>query len=88
MTVKELINRLSELNCPDYEVELYDNSKLDEKDIGFSKAGAKVVIGVCQEIKDLSDIISDLKDYIDDIENTLDDFSNTINDLEEILSDS
>ena len=85
MTVKELIDRLNEFNCPDYEVELSNGMKLNSSDIRFAEAGAKVSIGLSQKIRGLEALISELRDYYYDIEDVLDNMSDVFDDLEELV---
>lgn len=85
MTVKELIDRLNELNCPDYEVELSNGMKLNPGDIRFAETGAKVSIGLSQKIKGLQNIIEDLRDCYYDIEDVLDNMNDIFCDLEDLV---
>ena len=85
MTVKELIDRLNELNCPDYEVELSNGMKLNSSDIRLAEAGAKVSIGLSQKIRGFETLISELRDCYYDIEDVLDNLSDIFDDLEELV---
>lgn len=85
MTVKELIDRLNELNCPDYEVELSGGSELNLNNVRFADTGAKVILGISDERKDLYGLIEELRDYHHDIECTLDSLIDAIDDLEEFI---
>ena len=85
MTVKELIDRLNELNCPDYEVELSNGIKLDANNVRFAEAGTKVILGLSQRIKGLKTLISELRDCYYDIEDVLDNFSDIFDNLEELI---
>lgn len=85
MTVKELIDRLNELNCPDYEVELSGGSELNLNDVRFADTGAKVILGISDERKNLYGLIEELRDYHHDIESALDSLIDVIDDLEEFI---
>ena len=85
MTVKELIDRLNELNCPDYEVELSNGIRLDANNVRFAGAGTKVILGLSQRIKGLETLISELRDCYYDIEDVLDNLSDVFDDLEELV---
>ena len=50
MTVKELIDRLNELNCSDYEVELNGGAELKLNYVRFVNTGTKVILGNFDEI--------------------------------------
>lgn len=85
MTVKELIDRLNEFNCPDYEVEFNDGTKLNSSDIRFSEVGAKISIGLPQKTEKLTNLITELKDCYWDIESALENLSDITDDLEELI---
>ena len=85
MTVKELIDRLNELNCPEYEVELSGGAELNLNNVRFANTGTKVILGISDERKNLYDLIEDLRDYHYDIECTLDSLMDAIDELEELV---
>ena len=93
MTVKELIDRLNELNCPDYEVELSGGAELNLNNVRFANTGTKVILGnfdeiilgLSQRIKGLKTLISELRDCYYDIEDVLDNFSDIFDNLEELI---
>ena len=71
MTVKELIDRLNELNCPDYEVELNNGESLTIGDVRFANSGTKVILGISEEIGRLANLIEELRSYHYDIESII-----------------
>ena len=85
MTVKELVDRLNELNCPDYEVELSGGAELNLNNVRFANTGTKVILGNFDERKNLYDLIEDLKDYQYEIERASDNLMDVIGELEELI---
>ena len=85
MTVKELIDRLNEFKCPDYEVKFNDGTELNSSDIRFSEVGAKISIGLPQKSEKLTNLITELKDCYYDIESALENLSDISDDLEELI---
>ena len=85
MTVKELIDRLNELNSPDYEVELSNGMKLNVNNIRFAEAGTKVILGLSQKIYGLSELIENIKDCYYDIDDVLDKLLDITEELEELI---
>ena len=83
MTVKELIDRLNELNSPNKEVVIGDYIPI--KGASFSDVGDKIVITPSLNIRNLQDLISDLRDHYYDIEDVLDNFADTISEIEELI---
>ena len=85
MTVKELVDRLNELNCPDYELELSGGAELNLNNVRFANTGTKVILGNFDERKNLYDLIEDLKDYQYEIERASDNLMDVIGELEELI---
>ena len=85
MTVKELIDRLNELNSPDKEVVIGDCIPI--KGASFSDVGDKIVITPFLNIKKIQYLISDLRDNYYDIEGALDDIADTLGDLADTISE-
>ena len=83
MTVKELIDRLNELNSPDKEVVIGDGINING--VSFSDVGNKIVLSPSLNIRGLYDLISDLKDCYYDIDDVLDKLMNVTEELEELV---
>ena len=83
MTVKELIDRLNELNSPDKEVVIGDGINING--VSFSDVGNKIVLNPSLNIRGLYDLISDLKDCYYDIDDVLDKLMNVTEELEELV---
>ena len=83
MTVKELIDRLNELNSPDKEVVIGDGINING--VSFSDVGNKIVLNPSLNIKGLYDLVSDLRDCYYDIDDVLDKLMNVTEELEELV---
>lgn len=83
MTVKELIDRLNELNSPDKEVVIGNGININR--VSFSDVGNKIVLNPSLNIKGLCDLISDLKNCYYDIDDVLDKLMDSIEKLEELI---
>lgn len=83
MTVKELIDRLNELNSPDKEVVIGNDININR--VSFSDIGNKIVLNPSLNIKGLRDLNSDLKNCYYDIDDVLDKLMDSIEKLEELI---
>ena len=85
MTVKELIDRLNELNCPECEIEASNGIALSASDVRFAEVGNKVVICSLLDFKRLGEIIDKMNNCYRNIDFALDDLTEAIDDLGEFI---
>ena len=85
MTIKELIDRLNEFNCPDCEIEISNGIALNASDIRFAEAGNKVTIYSSPDFERLDEILDKMNGCYRDIDSALDELTEAIDGLGEFI---